>query len=361
MGKYLSVSSIFFDDNEDVIMCDIDTWILAKWNLEKGTYDTVSRLVPMGKYGDPYKMGLVIAIFHIGTSLYCIMRNTAQIIQVELETGRFVRHGMNYIVKEASCLMYTAAGVVENKIYILPFHPQDKIIIFDVTSKKYSEGSSIAEIIYSPEKFLPEQTIFRYVIHQNRVWFAIMGTDVMAEIDYANGKLCNLMHLENKLSYASGTKDEIFAINYAGNEVYSIKNDQYKKIATNESYEKYIWSGEINDKLFFVGAEGSVIVEECGTQKTEKKLIFPVSFECVDEIRGVHNMPFYDCICSGDKLYLLPFSSNGMIVVDTKTLECKHYILQISDDDFISERNKAQEVFKEMSSFTLKDFFHYIN
>lgn len=363
MGKYLSVNNVYFEDDK-LIMCDIDTWILAEWNIDSGAHCVISRLMPIGRYGDPKRMGFFVGYFRVRDSIYCMLRNTAQIIEIDVHTGRFIRHGLQYKVNEASCLLYADTRMIDNKIYFLPYELTENILVFDVDTKRYMKEKTLEQILNLSINCTSENKIYKYIYRDEVAWFAISGTDIIAEVNYVKGKTYRIIHSDNnKLKSISGDEEDIFAIGHEGKGVFSVEESGSVKLIVSCD-DKYInncaFVKKVNDKLFLTNSDGSTYVYFPTKEKDRMRVEFPDTFMSIDAVRRVYNRPFSNCLYRNGKLYLIPFSSNGMIVIDADTLEVMHYKLEISEEEVLMEKSKRNDVFNENKAFSLDEYIRYV-
>lgn len=361
MGKYLSSFNISFK-NDKIIMIDIDTWIVAEWDIERENYKTIARIMPIGGYGAASKLCFTINCFIVGDLMYCVMRNTAQITVINLTTGKHYVCGKNYPIYKLSDLKYATAMQIDNKIYLFPYMINQNIVIFDIKTNIYCEIESPIKMLNLDYRY-DNYMVNSYICNGNKIWFAVSGTNIIGVLDVANKEDSRYFSCgENSFLRLEGDKDNILAVGIGRKGLISIDNadNWYTVINSNDTEIDNINAViPIDQKLFVENLDGSAYII---FQDGEKVCIqLPNELKKVDNVRAVKNVPFSKCFYKNDKIYMVPFASNGIVVIDINTLKSKYFCLEISGDDVEAEYCKRQDMIYENRFYTLANYLDYIN
>ncbi len=362
MDKYLSTYNVLFLDNK-LIMSDMDSWLMAEWDLDTEKYNTISRLMPLGRYNEIYRVGLIMTSLLVGDFIYCILRNTAQLIKIDRFTGHFTRLGLNYNIGKIGELLYCSAEAVEGRIYMLPYNINQHIMVYDTETGTYDQGLAFSDIIDIPIEFNSENKIYSYICDNGRVWFAVSGTDMVIYADYIAGEVIKLIHCGGKLlSKITGDVEKVFACGTDRKSVFGINDDGTASLvldSENGRINSCSFALKKNNNIFYVNSDGSIYVQDTSAAEM-RKIELPDTFKNIDSIRGVKDIPFSNMVYKDGKLYLLPFSSNGLVTVDVNTFATKHYALAISDEEVKRERLKQEDILSEDDKLRLEDFIDSI-
>ena len=308
--KYVSVLEGYIEDNH-LYMVDIDTWFFVDYNLD---FDQLSVIADIGTEMKG-KLCWVKKILHVENEFFFIIRNSKKIISYNPEKGINI-YGEEYPIGIDEEVRYADACVLNDRIYMLPIKSDGCISIFNLKTRKYEDDIDISQILNC--RMTESRGISRY-IHNDKddvVWFCLVGTDNVFKLDLRSLKAEHVM-LDSYGAYEYVLGDE--------QNILGKTKDEY---VIEYYYEKlFLALPPQMDKLNMIYPEGNNKVEVM--LPSSSKLIYKLRF---------YDAKFSKGIIKAGRLFLLPFSSNGIVEVNLETMKSVFHPSSISSLDLWSKR-----------------------
>lgn len=362
MDKYLSVKTGIIQ-NSHLLTVDIDTWEFLDWNLDTDTYEIVAELMPDGGK----KLCWIQKMIEHDNSFYFLQRNSKQIIEYNMKRKKVIRYGTEYPLGDNSCLLYCDAFIWNDNLYMLPYSVDGVITVFDIKSKKYSQEYEMKKMFAKYGDIYNNKRILSYKRNNQNIWFCIEKSKLLVFLDLLTME-CNCFELdaENGLSMVTGNGRRIFCTEDGKNIFYEYDKDinlfksfdlQRQKNKNGDGY----WFIDSLDKtvigipkemksIDIIGEEGRVV----------QTIMFPDSLCNIFELR-LTDWRFSQSIVDNNKLFFLPFSSNGLLEINLSNFDIKYHCLKIKHKDIAFSLIRQCKLIGENMNATLSDFLSFLN
>lgn len=344
-GKYITV--------------DIDTWLLVEYELTNRSHRIICNLLQER----PDRLFLCIKMLEIGNSIYFIFRNSQRILEYNTVEQRIYNYGLEYEIFKNSTVLYNDAYYFEGKIIMFPCEINDPIIFFEIETKEYIEKGSIKQMLVKEGVKRDAGKIYTYVKLQNEVWFCIYGSEWLGCITLNNLNLrMRKCEKSNQLAKTVGGKDFVFFTEAESCRFFmtdKINGElllyDVKDLELKEQELEYGFIVSVKKKIFAIPTYPKSLTIIDKETKEVINIKFPKEFSAIFKVRN-SELPFVRYIVHLEKLYLIPFSCNGMLVVDMVSYMIQYYPLKLRDRDFFYLEYAGVSVVCEEEKFGLEDF-----
>ena len=341
-NKYLSILNGVIE-NGHLSTVDIDTWYFVDCDLRTNVCRVIADIFPNQEC-----LCWIERILHIGTDFFMIVRNSKLIISVNLDGD--VRYFGNKQVFEANnCFLYTDACIVNNMIYMLPGSIEGVITIFDPKRCCFVEDIPLPPLVNYFNKTQCLNCIFRYIHNEtdDEVRFCVYDTNIFCVMNLKTMKM-EVITFEDTDRFWQVTGDMsntiIMEIDSYRIFRYDEKKDTIMTVDTviRHDDQNLDWTGYkhiyyINNWIWAIPAQMNVIELYDVNGNLIEILDMPMESELCFAVR-VYKDKFGYSIQTEDAIYLLPFSTNGLVEVNLVTFEMQFHPLTILRSDISNKR-----------------------
>lgn len=363
MDKNLSVKTGIIEQDH-LLTVDMDTWMFMDWDLNTDTYDTIAELMPE----EEYKLCWVQKIIQFGDCYYFLQRNSKQIIEYDMWKGNVVRYGLDYVVGDNKCLLYSDAYVCKDSLYMLPYSCDGVITVFNMKSKQYIEEYKMADLI--GEKTITNQgkKILSYIQISNKIWFCVEQSNLIVCLDLQTMKSTSLnLDAEDNLYMAMRGENRIYFTEMNGYHIweYDDTSNIFRSFDVQKQHSKQEGKGYrfvygTNQVVIAISKEMDSVDVIAREDESVRTIAFPSELCNIFELRRIDEK-FFGYVVVKNKLYLLPFSGNGLLEIDLQSYEIKYHCLKIQHEDVVCRLNCHQKIFCENQDFKLKELIYILN
>jgi len=363
MNKYLSVLSTTMDNN-NLILIDIDTWMMFEYNIET------------------FELKMLDACFVIPENCLCwgikmlsyenfyfvILRNSRRILGFDKNKNKGICFGEEYEILTDDDVLFLYAYISNNKIIMLPYYCEDKIMEFDLKTHHYSEKYSVYEYFSKRGIDVSKKTVLDYTETEDTVWFCIENTDIVCCLQKNEDKI-NYMHINcpEKLSKVSGDEEGIILLTKNAGKVYLKTDDEFECVNL-ELYEK-----DVNDywdtidmqrycnKLFYFCSIKRKIYVYYGDGRLKTIIKYPDNYRWLYEIRLDNDKYHYNKYAIAGKVcYFAPFGTNGILKLDMETEKLEVIDTVVTGSDFMRRDIIQGFILGESENRLLSDYIDCI-
>ncbi len=318
----------------------------------------VKKLGEFTKFKNPYSFQNR-AIFKFKDSLFCVSINSYEIAEYNMKKREISYFDIEDNWANKGKLLVKSVCRVDDEIWIFQEAINEFVVVFSMETRSYLQYKIKIEGIINRYNHLDWESS---VCVGTLIWRCIPGSSDLLLLD-TKSKRAQVINTKLPLSF--------FDINYDNGYLYIVTSDGKNYVAFNvatfkvDTYESdyvgipeypFIDAVRINDYLYSLPC-----FEECIFRyKIEgRKLRLIQRIQLPEEFKKVHDAEnrslFYKWKKIGHKLFLLPFSGNGMLCLDSYSLDITFYPIKISEKDYLSWVLKNSPMQNE-GKMNLKDF-----
>lgn len=356
-SKYLSIKDAIIK-NGSLYTIDIDSWLFIEYNLNTGEKRIIVDIQPKDYDG----LCWIQKILTVGDRYYFIQRNSKGIVQLD-NNGDIIRYGEEYELGNDTCLLYMTGFVSNSKIYMLPYYASGVISVFDIKSNKYESDISMSELLSQDE--INDDIIGGYVWNHGKdtIWFCVGDKIIEINMHEMKSRIVSKLKHDKPLRI-SGNENNIVIYEKEGN-YYYLYNTNNKKLTLHELEEKSVnisFVEIIQNKIAIISGNQEKLYLSDIDDNNYDIMSFPEESELKYDVRR------FDSKYSGikqveNKLYCLPFSTNGIVVFDNETRNMKFFEL-IVDKNYILTKNikkifRSKKILIESETVNLKGYCKY--
>ena len=362
--KYVSVDSGLIE-NHHLYAVDIDTWLFLDYDLINDEYKVIADI----KKSDEQVLCWVEKIIHYEYSFFLIIRNSKQIVEVE-EGGQVTYYSLDNCFEKNNVFINIDASVIEDKIYILPGTDNGAITVFDLNNKRFIKEISFSKLldgIYSCHS----GRIVNYIHNETdtNVRFCIEGTGFFAELSIKDLRIINSVSRDDFVFWrVSGCWEQTIVIQKDSYCFFSIDSekgldDMYCVVEHKEDDEDFVGYRDVfisRGKVVALPATMDCVDEYNIKGKWIRSISFPKESELHSEMRN-YKGKFFAVIYVEDKAFYLPFATNGIVELDSISMNTSFHPMFINGMDLIkSKMRRKEKVMKETKDLTLKLFLNAV-
>jgi len=281
-----------------------------------------------------------------------------QIYNTETEDFMTIKYPVDEMRQEYDKV--SDAILIDKYIYIFPINLKDGLKRFDIVTHEIDDVTEFVEQASGFDGLLENGKVYRCTKDDEyNVYFALYGTDIIAEWNVKNNKLCiNHCRISN-----------LFSVHVIDNTKYVIRNkdENIYSITPDGDVVKYIGGEESVDAI---DRAYNQIVEYSGTilllpsQNKSVRKILSDSVEKVFDIANDNNIIISFGFCSANgELWVLPFGKEECYVLNNNLTLSESFSFVLKDNEsqkeilnkIIQELN-AKEIVEENSDLTLREY-----
>ena len=362
--KYLSVVNGIVE-NEHLYVVDIDTWFLIDCNLQTDTCRVIADIQPPDFDG----LCWVVKIVHIGREFFCILRNSKRIIVAD-EDGKVSFYGNEYEIGANNWYLNIDACLCEKKLYLLPYYVNGSIKVFDLDEHIYLEEVPMVELLMPIDQTYYSKIIRNYVHREDDavVIFCMKETGMVYMLNLLEKKAEKLFFLNQfHFDMAVGNFSYIVLNEVSGYRIIEynrtadeIKEYDFRKNFLNDNSTKYKFLAYAND-CFWAISDDERMVELIYRNEKLEHMDFLLKLKYVYEVRKPkHKYEFSRILVQDKNMYMLPFSTNGLLEIDMPRRKMKFHMLKISSKDIAYKHLEQSKIIQEDTNFSIKELLSFI-
>ncbi|MBO5144620.1 MAG: hypothetical protein J6C19_03670 [Lachnospiraceae bacterium] len=363
MDKHLSAMTGFIECGH-LLVVDIDTWMFMDWDLNTDTYDTIADLKPVGEY----KLCWIQKILKYKNSYYFMQRNSKQLIEYDAQKKEVVRHGLDYLLGDSKCIIYSGAYIWEDYLYMMPFSYDGMITVFDMKSKRYIQEYRMVDLFGNKEIFGRDKKILSYVLSNDKLWFCVEKSNLAFCLDIQTMQsICFNLDAPESLYMATGGEEGVFLTEidsyrfYEYDSVFNIfRNHDVHKQQMNHKLKGYRFIFRSTQSIVAIDKEMKAMDIIGADDRNIETIMFPDELCNIFELRRIDGI-FYGYIFKDKKVYLPSFSGNGTLEIDLFKYDIKYHCLKISHRDVVCRRYYGEKMLYENSDFKLDELCYILN
>lgn len=349
MSKLLSVLSGQIKD-DFLYVVDIDSWDYMRVNLKTGDYDVLADLLPQGRG----RLAWIVSFHDYKGATFFVQRNSKNIICAE--NGEVRNYGDFTIGQNGDCI--NGGSVIYDRImYIFPYLCDGSISRFDLDKRQFLEDVPFFDLLKLEDDYREKRNIMcDYIYEGNKVYFCVDDAPYVFELCIPDMKCSAVVTSETEpLSHICKDGRIVFGVWKNGMGYSEI--DVESRISKHHSLESGVecaYVNRINEKVIALSfaRQKAYIYDKKNTNVST--IDFSDISKNVKSVRNSRkNVVYSKCIRNKNSLYVLPFSSNGIIKLDIENEEAE--LIPCALDRFYFE-GKDGDVYREMSDATLDDF-----
>ncbi len=358
--KYLSVVGGLVEDGK-LYVVDIDTWLFMQYDLKSGACALLADIQPDEYYG---KLCWVEKILHIGNDFFILIRNYKGLVSVS-EGGNVTYYESDHELGSNNSFYYIDMLVCDGLIYVLPGYAGGIMSIFDPAVHDYTNHVHL-EVLYGRNMTqYCDRCIWLYVHNDtdDKVRFCINNTGMICTLDIRNmfmeicsydneadfmmlsGSFGKTVVLENNSYRLFGYTEEKEEIEIIGDFCREKKNDDWY------GYQMAF----VQDDMVAAIPEDMDSIEFIREGKNIEIIRLPEESELIYEIR-YYKGKFVSLLKKDGKIYLLPFSSNGMIIFDAYVHSIVFRRLVVPAEYLMVKKMKNRGLIRESKEISLSGF-----
>lgn len=280
-----------------------------------------------------------------GEKVYLVgFQDAYEIMEYDIKSGKF---RMLYQNLSLGTWIFDAF-LIDGRIYLLPYHVDESICIYSIEENQ-AEYINWKELLTGEDYDLKDCiNLYSIDVSEKVIYGAVYDTSYVFQLEITPTIKCKMYKLEDnyRIANINTCEDKVYItlINQM-KMIYFSKYDKANRINAIElngekidNQVSYIMPRILNNKIFLFPYLGNNEIEVIDRQTREQKLIrYPKEFH-----RNNGGRLFWEPIFNKDKLFLLPHSGNGMLVLDTN--KCNM--------DFVKWEKSQLEYFVEKASFS---------
>lgn len=299
----------------------------------------LNRLGVFDRFKDPYafRMG---KMFKYGDCLYCFSRCSYEVAAYHLKMGKFIYYSPDEEIDRSIDVRCVCR--VGNDVWIFREAIASSVVIFSMESGKYFKHELDTSVLQGYDfSFLVSAETSMYF--DKHIWRCLVGNGVLLAYDVNNLKL-DVIKLDVTVSS--------YTVSYSNAKVFILGRDGKRIVEwepkTNRKIEWKTGYVGIEDRPFreIICKENQLFLIPCFEDKIycyeiqKNKLCFKGHIAYPQEFSRLHNAGIQSLFLeytfrNEDELYLFPFGGNGMICLNTDSLNTEFYPVQISGEDYI--------------------------
>lgn len=302
--------------------------------------EKLSRLGVFDGFRKPYafRMG---KMFKYRECLYCFSRCSYEVAAYHLKKETFTYYSLDEEMdKEIAIRCVCRVG---DDVWIFREATASSVVVFSMEYGMYFKHELDTSMIqgYDYSFIVSGETCVYFDKH---IWRCLPGNDVLLAYDVYNFKL-DVIKLDVPLSSytVSYANERILILGRDGKQIVAWEPDTNKVIVWDTGYEgaKDRPFREIickDKRLFLIPCfEDKIYFYEIQEKEFYFKghIVYPKEFSRLHNI-GYQSMFLEYMFRNEEELYLFPFGGNGMICLDTESLETEFYPMRISEEDYIA-------------------------
>lgn len=302
--------------------------------------EKLSRLGVFDGFKRPRAFGMG-KMFKCRECLYCFSRCSYEVVAYHLEKGTFTYYSPDEEMNKEIAIRCVCR--VGDDVWIFREATVRSMMVFSMESGKYFTHELDTSMLrrYDFSFLVSSETCVYFDRH---IWRCLPGNDVLLAYDVYGFKL-DVIKLDVSLSSytVSYANRRILILGRDGKQIAAWEPDTNKVIVWDTGYigvkDRPFREIICKDKrLFLIPCfEDDIYCYEIQENKLCFKghIVYPKEFCRIHNI-GNQSMFLEYMFKNEDELYLFPFGGNGMICLDTESLETEFYPVRISEEDYIA-------------------------
>lgn len=356
MKKNISTLNAYSKNNH-IYMSDIDDWVLVDYDLNA---QSVRKIYPV--IDDlPLKLFWNEGIIEYGEWLYLVCRNAIRIIGINIHTKEVRTIANSVDIGENADFCVKNAVRVGDKIILFPGNIERTVWEYDISKETFKSIGSVSKIFNT---YISEGVIVSQQVIGDEICFIIKDTtkigwfNVISKVgeikEYKlSSNIAKILCVSNNLNR--------FLVMTEDNSIYEIENDNVVriniKLARNDEMIRSAHYGE--NKIFVTSNKYENIYLYDLEHEMTAIIKYPTEFSHVYAMRNFEGA-FVGTLESDEKIFLLPFSANGMVVIDKKTNQLEWQ--QIAYDRFDIDVYRSKDgIVKERDEQSISKWIGAIN
>lgn len=345
-------------ENGRIYLIDIDLWLFLECDVETDTYRIFADIKPRDHEGHCW----INKIIRMENGYYCILRNSKRVIFVD-NSGNVTFFGDDNPFYPNNRFINSDAHIVGNMLVMLPGTADGCITLFDLEKKDYVRDYYLSQLIELKQEHR-NQRIVRYTwVDNDRLLFCINGTDLVYTLDLSK-LIIETINVNPDIYYSvrPGYGDFNYLLSKNSPKISVIDNsmhtiEEHDLSDAVDSGTGYRFCNEIEDRLYAIPASVDRIDTISGN--TVSSILFPEEYQTLESLRNSKERAS-GVLTDGSKLFVLPFSSNGILEFDADSNEMTLHSIRISDDDFVRIRFHRTNILEETHGINLSSYMEYI-
>lgn len=307
--------------------------------------------------------GKIYTVQHYKNSLYMFADSTYEVARYDFESRKFsyycpAEQKEGFDIVRGSCR-------IGNEVWILRDSFDGKLCVFSLEDCSYRFFDLDISILINSTKQKNVQRVPKenVCLVGNKVWRCIPGTNYLYAIDVTT-KRVELYKVESDIDIFTISHDEqgFYLISIFGD--YVIQWDENRGVIDKKDInggEKafkafrdilhvnggYILLPNVSDHIKFL-SEAKGMIEECE---------LPAQFYRTGKVKGL----FFQYLLENDRLLLFPFGGNGLIEMDTNTLQSEYHPICISKEECIKVLLAANKEVTESEMASLDSYISLLD
>ncbi len=366
MVKYLSVVNGLIENNH-LYVVDIDTWLFLDYDLNTGISELKADIQLEDYRG---KLCWVEKILHIGIEFFILIRNYRGLVSIN-ESGDVNYYELDHELGSDDSFYYMDMLIVDGLLYILPGYTNGLISIFNTEKHEFIKHISMDSLIVPQATHLVGRpaSIWSYVFDDSdgNVIFCINKSNMICTLNLRTMLIeTSIGNSESTLMMLSGVNRECIILE--NNSYHLSRYNKYKaeieivgdfkRRVKDQTWHGYQMAFEMDDMIAAI-PEDMYSIEMIKDEEIIETLIMPKESKLIYEIRN-YKGKFAKAIKDNNMIYLLPFSTNGMIVIDVDTHYMQFYELVVPQEYLMIKEMRKRELIKEGEMIGLSGFIQNV-
>lgn len=299
--------------------------------------------------------------------IYIILGNSWNIFEYHMESGQILINGDDKKYNDGALLIENCF-LYRNEIWLLPCYANEYIRIFDLKTKQYSMRKPIIDELKYYGANVYKKSFLDYAFTNEGIIYAIIyKSEYIVSIDINTGQY---------FLYCIGGRKKLSSINYDGKnywlsffdstiiEKWSPKNgiiEEYviDEIDIDDTGQQIRFIYELQGKLYIIPTFVPYIFILNKKNKKISKMNYPKNF------KRIHNnserYQFFRDILYKDKIIVLPFAVNEMLLIDKKNNKVNFIESILSREDIEKYTIKLETgVIEEKYGYGIRQFLEHL-
>ena len=314
--EYLSVDAGVVVDGK-IYTVDNDTGFFVCIDSDNGKMSLIADLQP-----ESVKHWWVEKILYYDGWFYLISRNSTELVRVNrkgiIET---CIPGENY--NDNNLFISTGAVIIKDVIYILPGTLGGDIVCYNIISGRVEKRTPLKEIIENEIEVYNGYIIYDYYFDKNtfEVFFAITDTNLLLKmaLETFSYEVYQCDRETRFTSITNGIGDILIGeMNF--DSIWRLDRDAltFYRYGGHSRKNGYVFGIGLNDSIARLDDESGEISIYSREGDLEERIRIPQQSNLIYEIRK-YNGRFSRMVETEDTVFMLPFSTNGVVSIDRKS------------------------------------------